>query len=125
MFHLLRKHPFCIPLPGVAAAVLCALLPMHARTRQRAPYDPGTLVSEPRLFATGTISTDLDESGGTFSPDGHDFYFTLLAPYTTGPHLGVLCVSRFQGGAWQEPQVLPFSGKSLDFGTQLSADGAR
>jgi Tol biopolymer transport system component len=101
------------------------MIPLNARNQPRASYDPGTRVMQPRLFAPGTISTDLDESGGTFSPDGHDFYFTLVAPYTTNPHLGVICVSHFQDGVWQEPQVLPFSGKSLDFGPRVSADGNR
>jgi WD40-like Beta Propeller Repeat len=126
MFNLFRNRAsHCLAPAGIVGAMLCALLPLNARTRPLAPYDPGTSVSEPRVFAPGIISTDLDESGGTFSPDGRDFYFTLLAPYTTNPHLGVLCVSHFQGGVWQEPQILPFSGKSLDFGPRLSADGTR
>jgi hypothetical protein len=95
------------------------------QTKPRAPYDPGTKVLEPRMFAPGLVSTDLDEAGGTFSPDGRDFYFTLLAPYTTNPHFGVICVSHFEAGKWQEPQVVSFSGRSLDFGPRLSADGTR
>ena len=96
---------------------------LEAQVAQRSPYDPGTTVSQPRMFAPGIISTDLDEAGGTFSRDGRDFYFTLLAPYTTNPHFGIICVSHFRDGAWQEPEVVSFSGKSLDFGPQLSPDG--
>lgn len=89
----------------------------------RAPYDPGRLVMHPTIFAPGVISTDLDESGGAFSPDGREFYFTVLASYTTLPRFGMICVSRFQDGRWQKPETASFSGKYLDFGPHLSADG--
>src|SRR5262245_32553852 len=78
----------------------------------------------PTLFAPDLVSTDLDESGGVFSPDGRDFYFTLLAPYTTAPRFAMLVVSHFQNGHWNPPQTLPFSGKSLDIAPHLSADGS-
>jgi len=89
----------------------------------RAPYDPGTKVLQPRIFAPGTISTDLDESGGAFSPDGRDFYFTVLAPYTTAPRFGMICVSHFRDGHWQKPETVSFSGVYLDFAPRLSVDG--
>src|SRR5690348_10453640 len=57
MFQLFRNRVSRRIAPaGVVAAIFCALLPMNARTRPRAPYDPGTSVSEPRVFAPGTIS---------------------------------------------------------------------
>jgi hypothetical protein len=90
-----------------------------------APYDPGSLVMEPRMFAPGEISTDLDESGGAFSPDGKDFYFTVLAPYTTAPRFGMICVSHFRDGHWQKPETASFSGIYLDFAPRLSADGSK
>jgi hypothetical protein len=79
----------------------------------RAPYDPGRHITEPTLFAPGRISTDLDESGGVFSPDGRDFYFTLSAPYTTAPRFAMICVSHFDND-WTSPQTLSFSGRSFD-----------
>jgi len=91
----------------------------------RAPYDPGSLVMEPRMFAPGEISTDLDESGGAFSPDGKDFYFTVLASYTTAPRFGMICVSHFRDGHWQKPETASFSGIYLDFAPRLSADGSK
>jgi len=109
----------------MSLGLFCALAHSTAQAQSRASYDPGTRVSEPRIFLPGIISTDMDESGGTFSPDGRDFYFTLLAPYTTNPHFGAICVSHFQNGAWQEPRIVSFSGKSLDFGPRLSADGTQ
>jgi len=80
---------------------------------------------QPRIFALDTISTDLDESGGTFTPDGQDFYFTLLTPYTTNPHFGVIAVSHLKNGTWQKPEIASFSGKSLDFAPRLSPDGSK
>lgn len=79
--------------------------------------------SGPRLFAEGVISTPGDEAGGEFSPDGAEFYFTVLNPATAGSRIGLLCVSRWLGDKWGAPQVLPFSGKSLDFLPHLSPDG--
>ena len=79
--------------------------------------------SGPRLFAEGVISTPGDEAGGEFSPDGTEFYFTVLNPATAGSRIGLLCVSRWLGDKWGAPQLLPFSGKSLDFSLHLSPDG--
>jgi hypothetical protein len=77
----------------------------------------------PHLFAEGVISTPDDEAGGVFSPDGKEFYFAKLNPTTTFPKIGLLCVSRWQNGKWATPEVLPFSGKYLDFPPRLSPDG--
>ena len=77
----------------------------------------------PRLFAEGVISTEDDEINGAFSPDGTEYYFVRLAQYTTFPRFGLLCVSKFRDGRWTEPQVLPFSGRYLDFAPRLSPDG--
>ena len=105
-------------------ALLAAAVSFSARHTEvsRAPYDPGRRVTDPTLFAPGLISTDLDEAGGVFSPDGRDFYFTLVAPYTTAPRFAMICVSHFDKD-WASPQTLPFSGKSFDIAPHLSADG--
>ena len=50
----------------------------EAAVDQRPTYAVTGKVSEPRLFAEGIISTVDDEIGGSFSPDGSDFYFTKL-----------------------------------------------
>ena len=110
----------------VAAVGAGLALPAVSQAQaMRAPYDPGTRVMQPRIFAEGTISTDLDESGGAFSPDGKDFYFTVLAPYTTAPRFGMICVSHFKDGRWQTPETVSFSGQYLDFAPRLSADGKK
>src|ERR1700731_2366984 len=95
-----------------------------APARAMLPYDAGD-VREPRLFGEGTISTADDESNGSFSPDGTEYYFAKSNPYTTSPRWQVLCVSRFRGGRWSEPEVLPFSGKYRDSAPRLSPDGQR
>jgi Tol biopolymer transport system component len=105
--------------------VICAISMAQTPQSKRPPYDAPAKVMQPRIFALDKISTDLDESGGTFSPDGQDFYFTLLTPYTTNPHFGVICVSHFKNGGWQKPEVASFSGKSLDFAPRLSSDGSQ
>jgi hypothetical protein len=88
----------------------------------KAPYDVGR-VTNPQLFAEGIVSTEDDEVGGTFSPDGSEFYFVKLNPYTTFPRLGLICVSRFRDGKWSVPEVVPFSGRYLDFPSKISPDG--
>jgi Tol biopolymer transport system component len=85
-------------------------------------YDVGR-VSEPRLFAEGVISTEDDELGGTFSPDGSEFYFVKVIQYTSFPRLGLICVSRYRHGQWTEPEVVSFSGRDLDFPPKVSPDG--
>ena len=111
-------------LQGFAILGVGVFLTVHAQA-PRAPYDPGEHVTQPRLFAPSFIATDLDESGGIFSPDGRDLYFTLVAPYTTAPRFAMLVVSHFQNGRWEQPQTLPFSGRSFDIAPHLSADGRR
>jgi Tol biopolymer transport system component len=90
---------------------------------QKPPYAAGH-VTEPRLFAEGVISTEDDESNGSFSPDGSEFFFAKALLTTTFPRLGVLCVSRFRNGHWSEPEILPFSGgQYLDISPRISPDG--
>src|SRR5215813_562644 len=82
-------------------------------------------VLEPRVFAEAVISTVDDEIGGSFSPDGNDFYFAKLVPYTTFPRIGIMCVSHYVDGHWTSPEVLPFSGKNLDYPPRLDSTGKR
>ena len=90
---------------------------------KKPPYFAGH-VTEPRLFAEGVISTEDDESNGSFSPDGSEFFFAKANLTTTFPRLGILCVSHFRSGHWSEPEILPFSGgQYLDLSPRLSPDG--
>ena len=78
---------------------------------------------EPKMFAEGVISTPGDESGGSMSPDGKDFYFRKVAPYTLDPALTLMCVSHYHGGKWTKPEGLSFSGEYADSPPMLSPDG--
>jgi hypothetical protein len=57
------------------------------------------------------------------SPDGRDFYFRKVAPYTLDPSLTLMCVSHYRGGKWTKPEGLPFSGRYADSPPMLSPDG--
>lgn len=105
-----------------AVTLICFTVTFGRSGTKGSPYDVGR-VGEPRLFAEGIVSTEDDESGGTFTPDGSEFYFVKLNQYTTFPRLGLICVSRFRHGKWTEPEVVPFSGKNLDFPPKISPDG--
>ncbi len=106
-------------------AAICAIglapagVPAGPKSFEMLPSD----ARGPRLFAEGVISTPGDEAGGEFSSDGTEFYFTVLNPATAGSRIGLLCVSRWSSGKWGAPEVLAFSGKSLDFSPHLSPDG--
>jgi hypothetical protein len=107
----------------LAVGLLTVAFCSHVTTAaDRPPYDVGR-VDSPRIFAEGVISTQDDEAGGSFSPDGKEFYFTKLIQYTTFPKYGLICVSRFSAGKWTQPEVVPFSGSNLDLSPKLSPDG--
>ena len=110
------------------AALLSALATLvMAASSDPGPAAPSTSeeASKPRLFAEGVISTEDDESNGSFSPDGTEYYFAKSNPYTTSPRWQVLCVSRLRDGRWTEPEVLPFSGRYRDFAPRSSPDGGK
>jgi Tol biopolymer transport system component len=79
----------------------------------------------PELFAPGVISTDLDESSGSFSPGGKSFYFVRRGAYTTLPPISIICFSEFREGKWTRPEVAPFSGIYFDGSPCFSPDGKR
>ena len=95
------------------------------RTKSAAPYASAAPLPKPRLFAEGVISTPDDEIGGTFTPDGRDFYFARRTPSTISSSLIVICVSHFRNGRWSKPEIAPFSGRYTDFGPSISPDGSR
>ncbi len=109
----------CLSLSIVALVIAAPVAAAGPKSFEVLPKD----MSGPRLVGEGVISTPGDEAGGVFSPDGTEFYFTVLNPATAGSRIGLLCVSRWLGDKWGPPQVLPFSGKSLDFLPRLSPDG--
>src|SRR5207249_9628020 len=77
------------------------------------------------VFAPGIISTDLDESGGSFSGDGKSFYFVRRSAYTTAPPIGILCFSVLKDGTWTRPEIAAFSGTYVDGPSCFSPDDKR
>jgi Tol biopolymer transport system component len=77
----------------------------------------------PRIFSKGVISTEKDEFGATFTPDGKICYFSLKSPSTINSHIAVICFSEFRNDQWNEPEIAAFSGTYADFNPVISPDG--
>lgn len=123
LFQPSRIHHRPATLCVLIAAVTCGVVAVPGLAEnERPPYYTGH-VEHPRLFAEGVVSTQDDEAGGTFSPDGHEFYFVKFNQYTSFPRLGLICVTQFRDGKWTLPEVVHFSGKYLDFPARISPDG--
>lgn len=128
-----RKLRPCLHQPACLIFTIIVLLALGVtgpgalagQTFERSSYEGGKKVLSPQMFAEGVVSTELDEAGGVFSPNSTDFYFTVLAPYTTAPRFGMICVSHFADGRWQKPQTVSFSGRYMDFAPHLSTDGSK
>jgi hypothetical protein len=104
------------------ALVLAALAAMNVQGLHAA--GPAA-IPEPELVGEGVLSTQADELGAAFTPDGKTVYFTLRSPTTTTPALSTICVSHLSGGRWSEPEVAPFSGRFNDLSPTISPDGKR
>lgn len=79
---------------------------------------------QPALFGANVISTQDDEFGCTFSPDGKTCFFTKRTAATITSSTYVICYSRWVNGQWSEPDIAPFSGKYKDFNPFFSPDGS-
>ena len=124
------RHSYHLSWLSVLAAIEIVLFlsTPQARTQthsQLPAYEISGKVTAPQMFGEGVISTVDDEIGGTFSPDGTEFYFSRLVPYTTLPRLGLMCVSYYRDGHWTTPQALPFSGKNLDYPPKFDSTGKK
>ena len=113
-----RKHQIKT-LYWLAAGIVFFCL--SARTQSQKASD--TL--RPKIFGEGVISTTDDETGGSFSPDGREFYFIKQPPSSFSPAFTLICVSRLKGKHWTEPEALKFSGNYANTPPQMSADGKR
>lgn len=72
----------------------------------------------PVLFAPEMISSELNEHGCTFSPDGKEFYFTRILNGIPS----IMYTSQLDG-FWTTPQIVSFSGVYMDRLPQMSPDG--
>lgn len=94
----------------------------RARGRGESPYAVVGSLKEPRLFTPGVVSTRDYERGGTFTPDGRDYYFVKRAAET---YFAAICVSHYSHGRWSAPEVAPFSGQHSDLDPFITPDGSR
>jgi hypothetical protein len=73
----------------------------------------------PSVFAPGVISGPANNSAPAFSPDGKTVYFTR----SNGSDYDIL-VSHFDGKAWSQPAIAPFSGEWRDLEPAMAPDGS-
>jgi Tol biopolymer transport system component len=90
--------------------------------RSRHPYASAKPMTEPRVFAEGTLCTGDYESHPAFTPDGKTIYFLKNNPNFT---FWTIVVSHFEGGRWTTPDVAPFSGQYSDADPFITPDGKR
>jgi Tol biopolymer transport system component len=103
-----------------ALAILSVLATAVADTVP--PYASSTPMDQPMMLGEGVISTQDDEFGGQFSPDGRTLWFSKSVPRF---HLDIIVVSQFRRGRWSLPEIAPFSGKWHDYDPVISPDGER
>ena len=112
------KHAFInIFLFGI---VFCCVALAAAQNNNPQKRVPG----QPVLFGKDIISTENDEFGATFTPDGNTCYFSLRSPSTITSNIMVICVSQFKNGKWSEPEIAPFRA-SIKISTLISPDGSK
>jgi hypothetical protein len=72
------------------------------------------------VFAPGIISTGLYTRDVAITPDGKEFYFSVVL----GNHdYFAIMVSKLVDGQWTEPAIAPFSGQYKDLEPAISPDG--
>lgn len=102
-------------LPGIILAVcMAASQPMAWAT------PPASSAGE--LVGPGVVSTGLQETSVTRTPDGNTLYF-MRSDFAEADD--TILVSRRVGGRWSTPQVASFSGQWHDSEPSLSPDGKR
>lgn len=119
-----RRIRWCILIALVGSAAAACLVTADSEMARSiaGPYlgqDPPGAV--PELFAPGIVSTQLDEAGAVFSPDGSEFYFAVFRP-GRGYELRVM---RNQGDDWIGPETVPFSSGFSEVDAFVTPDGDR
>ena len=63
----------------------------------------------PEIFAPGIVSTELEEFGCAFTPEGTEFYFTRKSSIKPQHENNMtIMFSRLQGTGWSRPEIAPF-----------------
>ncbi|MBU1013923.1 MAG: hypothetical protein KKG99_13045 [Bacteroidetes bacterium] len=75
----------------------------------------------PEIFAPGIISTDQFEFGGTFSPDGTEFFFTRRSDYDGSDNR--IYYTRKVNGSWTKPALATFATENFEFLPVITPDG--
>lgn len=77
----------------------------------------------PELFAPDIISTEMYEFGGTFSPDGKEYFFTRRPNYESSKNR--IYHTRFLNGKWTMPVLATFSQDYFEFEPMITPDGEK
>jgi len=121
----MRKHDRVIAAGALVSLVTCCFgysVAQQTTARPKHPYGSVKSLSEPTVFAEGTISTGDFDSHPAFTPDGKTLYFVRSTPTF---NLWMILVSRFANGHWSTPEVAPFSGLYSDADPFITPDGSR
>jgi len=78
----------------------------------------------PEIFASGVVSTDKWEFGGTFSPDKTEFYFTRKEDVYDSSSIYHMKQEK-EGGRWTVPRPAAVSGKYDDIEPMITVDARR
>jgi len=82
-------------------------------------------INEPKIFALGKVTTQLQDWGISISRDWNEIYFTVSAIKGKGDSKSAIVTLKWLDGKWTEPEVVCFSGKYKDGCPNLSTDGNR
>src|ERR1700753_271782 len=110
---------------NIAFHLLLAVFLNSSATAQQPVGQTATRSAAPSLFGPRVISTEDDEFGVTFSPDGKACFFTKRTPSTISSSTYVICSSHLVNGKWTQPAIASFSGKYKDFNPFISPDGTK
>jgi len=70
------------------------------------------------IFGKGTVSTGMNERDAAFSPDGNEFYYSIILSGR-----GTIVYMKQMDGRWTQPEVAPFSGRFSDIEPFVTSDG--
>src|ERR1700761_1654541 len=110
---------------NIAFRLLLAVFLISSATAQQPVGQTAAPSAAPSLFGSHVISTEDDEFGITFSPDGKTCFFTKRTPSTISSSTYVICSSHLVKGKWTEPAIASFSGKYKDFNPFMAPDGSK
>ncbi len=82
-------------------------------------------MAEPTLFGEGVISTEAEEWGITFTPDGRTAYFARSDAFFPQSRQATIMETHWGEDGWSEPVAASFSGQWSDIDPFVSPDGSR